>query len=354
MKRILLTGAGGTASRNVIASLRMAPESFYLVGVDSHPFHLASADVDAAYVVPRCTEPGYLEALQHIIREEQIDVVHPQPDVEVAFLSAHREAIPARLLLPADEVIQRCQDKMACNRVLAEAGVSVPYSVRVPSMEALGTCFEAVQQRSPTVWVRAIRGAGSRAALPVRTLEQAESWICYWMDKAGLHPRDFMLAEYLPGREFAFQSIWYEGELVVSMARERMEYLMGHLMPSGQSSSPSLARTVHREDVNETGTAAIRAVDPVPHGIYGVDMKENADGVPSVTEINPGRFFTTINFFSTAGCNMPWYYVRLAFGEVLPELVPYNPLPADLYWVRGVDHTPRLLTEIPFASSCVA
>ncbi len=36
------------------------------------------------------------------------------------------------------------------------------------------------------------------------------------------------------------------------------------------------------------------------------------------TEINIGRFFTTIHFFTQAGLNMPEIFMKLAFGEPVP------------------------------------
>ena len=147
---------------------------------------------------------------------------------------------------------------------------------------------------------------------------------------------DFMASELLPGREFAYQSVWQDGELVAGQARERVEYLYGHLTPHGQSSTPSVARTVRIPAVDVTALAAIRALDPCPHGVYCVDMKESADGTVKVTEINAGRFFTTSNFFAAAGLNMPDLLVRCALGE-RPERHGSSPLPQDLYWIRMVD-----------------
>jgi len=352
MKRILVTGVGGAAAMNFIASLRMAEESFYIVGVDINYYHLACADVEARYLVPPCDHSDYLNKLNEIISQEKIDLVHPQPDVEVAFLAEHRDQVATKMFLPSTEAIRICHDKMRCNQVLAQADIPVPYSVHLETLDDLPEAFMLIAQRSRIVWVRAIRGAGSRAALPVSTCLQAKGWISYWIEEKGLQPRDFMLSEYLPGREFAFQSIWYQGELITSMTRERLEYLMGNLMPSGQSSSPSVARTVHREDVNEVATRAILAVDSEPHGVYCVDLKENAVGIPCVTEINPGRFFTTSNFFSSAGCNMPYYYVCLALGNPIPSLPKYNPLDEGLYWVRGVDRIPKLFREEQWKTLC--
>jgi carbamoyl-phosphate synthase large subunit len=343
MKRILVTGAGGNASQSFIASLRMSGEPFYLVGTDTNPFHLEAADVEARYRLPRCNAPDYLAALRALLDREGIDLLHAQPDPEVAFLSAHRDALPVRLFLPSPGAIQTCHDKVQSNRVWHQAGVPVPLSFPVADGETLSQAVTRLLERGEQVWVRASRGAGSRAALPVCSERQAREWIHYWEVSKGLSPQDFMVCEYLPGAEFAFQGLWHRGRLVTSMARERVEYLFGNLMPSGQSSSPSIARTVHRDDVNDIATRAVQSIDPIPHGVYGVDLKENAAGVPCVTEINIGRFYTTSNFFSAAGCNMPWLYVQLAFDAVIPAMPAYNALEADLYWVRGVDRAPKLI-----------
>jgi carbamoyl-phosphate synthase large subunit len=203
---------------------------------------------------------------------------------------------------------------------------------------------EALLAQHDRVWLRARRGAGGRASLPVTGAEQAVMWARYWVAN-GLSMNDFMVSEFLPGREYAFQSIWQDGRLVTSQARERLEYLFGFLTPSGQTSSPALARTVHREDVNEAAANAVRAVDNGATGIFCVDLKENAQGVPCVTEINAGRFFTTSIFFSQAGCNMPYYYTRMAYGEELPALPEFDALPEGLYWVRLMDMGDKLLRE---------
>jgi ATP-grasp in the biosynthetic pathway with Ter operon len=154
-----------------------------------------------------------------------------------------------------------------------------------------------------------------------------------------------MVSEFLPGREFAFQSVWLDGRLVTSAARERLEYVFGHLMPSGQSSSPSVARTVHRDDVNELATTVVRAVDQQATGVFCVDLKEDEDGKPLVTEINAGRFFTTSNFLAEAGANMPYSYVRLALGEDVNGLPPYDAVEEGLYWVRMIDMGYKLVRE---------
>jgi carbamoyl-phosphate synthase large subunit len=157
-----------------------------------------------------------------------------------------------------------------------------------------------------------------------------------------MQPTDFMAAEMLPGREFAFQSIWQNGKLIAGQARERVEYLYGFLTPSGQTSTPAVARTVSDASITDLAIMSITALDEVPNGIYCADIKESASGIPMVTEINAGRFFTTSNFFSTAGLNMPDMAMRAAAGEQLQE-VGLSPLDDDLYWIRMVDMQYKLV-----------
>ncbi len=347
-RRILVTGAGGSAGINFVASLRMAASDLYIVGTDINAWHLELPDVDAAYLLPHCTEPDYIPTLKRLIALESIELLHAQPDMEVEVISAHRDDLGVRTFLPPHESILLCHDKMATNRRLREAGVPVPRSGHVQRLADIPAILEELGKPGQKVWLRATRGAGSRAALPVHSVRQAKEWIHYWRSTGRLETKDFMMSEFLPGGEFAFQSVWVDGELYVSQARERLEYIFGNLTPSGQSSSPSVARTVHRADVNRVATAAVRAVCNRPHGVFCVDLKENSDGVPCVTEINIGRFFTTSNFFATAGVNMPYLSVELAFGRRPPSPGRYDPLPEGLYWIRLMDKGPVMVGEGTF------
>ncbi|MEE9181265.1 MAG: hypothetical protein V3U33_01670, partial [candidate division NC10 bacterium] len=218
----------------------MSDRPFTLVGTDVNRWHLELPRVDARYVVPPAEDPRYVPTLQRIIAEEQIDVLHAQPDVEVAVLSEHRDEFPARTFLPSRETIRLCHDKMGTQARLESARVPVPRSAQVTHLRDIPETLNRLQEAGGPVWLRAIRGAGSRGAVPVRTSRHAKDWIHYWSTMKGLHVQDFMMAEFLRGREFAFQSLWKEGRLLTSACRQRLEYLFGHLTVSGQTSSPSV------------------------------------------------------------------------------------------------------------------
>lgn len=338
-KRILVTAVGGSGGSNYVSSLRLVnDENFYIIGTDVRKFFLELApNLDKKYLIPRADDKNYLDALNTIIQKEKIDFIHFQSEEEVWFAANNADKINAAFLVPDKKTLKTTYNKAAVNKALAKKHISVPGAIHLTSKEDIKTAIKLLKGKNEKVWLRAITGGGSRASLPVYTVKQAEGWIDYWRSYKGLDYQDFMISEFLPGKEFAFQSIWQNGKLITGMARQRVEYLFGYLFPSGQSSSPSVAMTVHRDDVNKTATNAVLSVDKNASGIFCVDIKENSDGIPCVTEINAGRFFTTNNNFSTAGLNMPYYHVLMGLGKKLPSIPQYNGIPEGWYWIRMID-----------------
>jgi carbamoyl-phosphate synthase large subunit len=207
----------------------------------------------------------------------------------------------------------------------------------------------ALENFGSPIWIRATHGAGGTGSTPAGNRETAVSWINYW--KTRNVAWRFIAQEHLPGRNMAFHSIWKDGKLVTSMARERLEYIYPHLAPSGITGTPAVQRTVHDRNVNETGTKAVLSIDRRFNGIACVDLKEDSEGTPCVTEINAGRMFTTSFFFSFASstlrkdyfANIPYLYLKLAYDEKLPKIPQYNVLPKNVYWIRHIDAPARLV-----------
>ncbi|MEM3622911.1 MAG: ATP-grasp domain-containing protein [Candidatus Bathyarchaeia archaeon] len=346
MKRILVTGAGGPAGVNFIMSLRIAPERIHMVGTEANEYYLYLAPVDKRYLVPKATDTDYIDRLNEIIRKEAIEFVHAQPDVEVAVISEKREKLNATTFLPSKDTVRKCQDKLNSAKIWQKNGVPV---ARVKELYSESDIDKAFDEFGSPIWIRARHGAGGRGSTPAHNRETALAWISYW--KYRKMDWEFIAQEYLPGRNLGFHSLWKDGELVVSMARERVEYIYPSLAPSGVTGTPSVQRTIHSETVNDIGTKAVLAIDPNFSGIACVDLKENKEGVPCVTEINAGRMFTTSFFFSYASkmlhknyyANIPYLYVKLAYNENIPKIPKYNVLPENIYWIRHIDAPARLV-----------
>jgi len=348
VKRILCTGAGGPAGVNFTMSLRIAPEKMFLVGTEANEHFLHLASTDKKYRVPRAKDPNYIDKLNEIIRKERIEFLHAQPDVEVEAVSEKREKINATVFLPSKATVKACQDKLESAKIWQKKNVPVARTVELRNDADIDRAF--AELGSP-IWIRARHGAGGKGSTPAENRETAASWIRYW--KGRRVDWQFIAQEHLPGRNIAFHSVWKDGDLVTSMARERLEYIYPYLAPSGIMGTPAVQRTVHDERVNKIGADAVLSIDSNFNGIASVDLKENGEGVPCVTEINPGRMFTTSFFFSFASkvlrgdycANIPYLCVKLAYKEAIPDLPKYDSLPADVYWVRHMDAPARLVKD---------
>jgi carbamoyl-phosphate synthase large subunit len=334
--KLLLTGAGGSASSNVLDALKLSTLDLDIIGVDSSQRMIALSAASQKFLVPHATDEEYLSDIIKLVEKYSIQVIHVQPDSEVNVLSANREKLNASIFLPDQDAIDLARDKEKFAVAMRKAAVPVPISGDGGGkLEFIQVCSELLRS-VPKLWVRARTGAGSRASLPVTSTSQAVNWIEWWIQEKNLAWEDFQVSEFLPGQEYALQTVWQNGLLISAEARVRISYLYGFLTPSGQSSTPSVARTTSNPEVYEVGLNAIRALSKNPHGIFCVDMKTDFDEKIKVTEINAGRFFTTSNFFAHAGVNMPEMSVRGALGETLSP-IGVGTLGDDLFWIRMVD-----------------
>jgi len=352
VKRILIAGAGGPAGINFTMSLKIAPEKMFLVGTEASEYYVHLARTDKSYLVPKATETDYVDKLNEIIEKEKIEFVHPQPDIEVLVIGENRNKLRAETFLPSQRTIRICQDKFLSTLTWEKGGITTPKTLEIKSEKDIEKAFNELGNH---IWIRARHGAGGRGSTPASSKETALAWTKYW--RARGKNWEFIAQEFLGGRNIGFHSLFKNGELVTSMARERLEYIYPQLAPSEVTGTPAVQRTIHDEKVNKIGTEAVLTIDPKYNGIACVDLKENADGTPCPTEINAGRMFTTSYFFSYAGAkmyaeynmpvewfaNFPYLYMKLAYGEAIPKIPNYNILPSDLYWIRHMDAPAQLI-----------
>jgi Fe2+ transport system protein FeoA len=338
-RRVLVLGAGAGPSNNLIRSLRAGDPSLVIVGCHSDRFLLRKSSAERNYLVPAATHPGFVDGLVQVIEAEHVDLLVPDTDPDVRAVSELREAIPCTVFLPRKDVVEICQDKLELTSFLRSRDVPAPLTYPVTALAEIDDLFRRLGSRS-RLWCRIRSGSGAFGAIPVTRPEQARSWISYWEEMRGVPATSFTLSEYLPGRDFSLQCLWKEGTLLLAKMSERLSYLGGASHPSGQSSTPALAKTVFEPRVFEVCLAAIRALDSRASGIFCFDVKEDAGGTPCVTEINAGRFAMITNLYDLAGKhNMATAYVRAALGEPV-EIVGEHDFAQEYYLVRDLDTVP--------------
>ncbi|MFX1258466.1 MAG: ATP-grasp domain-containing protein [Promethearchaeota archaeon] len=344
MKKILVCGAGGPAGVNFLRSLNSVDEEMELYGTDINIYHIEFAKpwTKKTFVVPRANSTQYISKLNEIIDKYQIELIYPQSDVEVAVISENREKLNTMTFLPKKETIRILQNKYESASIWKNNGFPTVKAIEISPNRLKEDLERALDILGDKIWLRAKRGAGGTGSTPVENVETGINWIMYWLSRG--KNWEFIAQEYLPGRNIAFQSVFKNGNIKTSQARERIEYIYPYLAPSGVTGTPIVARTIHDDNVNQMATKAILSIDSEATGVFCVDLKLDKNGNICPTEINPGRFFTTSYFFSAAAkkynlpkANMPYIFVKLAYNEKIPEGPNFNILPKDLYWIRHID-----------------
>lgn len=340
--KVLVLGAGGAAANGFSRALRLA-DNYQLVGANCDRDGLALAEVDEKHFLPHSSEPAYASGLLRLVERTRPDLVHAQNDEELAVVARLRDQLP--VFLPSDDAIHRCQNKWLSYVAWRTAGIPQPETFRACFSDDIREFAARV-----TVWLRPMKGAGGRGSLctddpdlAVRWLDHVNGWGTY------------TAAQTLSSRTITCQTLWYEGKLVCSQQRRRVSWHNSRSTPTGVTGSTGIGETCYDDEAQEIALRAVRVIDEKPHGLYGVDMAYNHDGIPprdgresglgapNPTEINVGRFFTTVpEFYARAGMNIADLYCRIAAGENPPSSAILNPLPDGLRWVRGMDCSPVL------------
>jgi carbamoyl-phosphate synthase large subunit len=336
MKRILVTGAGGTPAINFTRSLAASGEPISMVGADCNKYYLQRATCPERYLVPRADDPNYISVLRDLIKETGVEFLHTQNDLELAIISKNRAQLPIKTYLPSIETVSICMNKFETHHRWAKAGLPQPRTMMVNDENDLRTAFKEFGKQ---IWLRDVVGAAGKGSIPVSDLNVAKAWMDFRQGWG-----HFTAAEYLSPQSTTWQSIWKDGELIVAQSRKRLYWEFADRAPSGVTGLTGTGVTFADPAFDELALATIHAVDPKPHGIFSVDMTMDQKGKPNPTEINIGRFFTTHEFFTRAGLNMPLIYLKIAYGEPYPAPTKkINPLPSGLAWIRGMDVTPVLV-----------
>jgi carbamoyl-phosphate synthase large subunit len=337
MKRLIITGAGGSAGIGFTRCIRKANERIFTLGTDTSERMIHFAETDKKALVPRADSKGYIDALNELISKFKIDMLHAQPDLEIKRISEDRERLNCIVFLPSKEAIRICSDKFKLQRKLMQREVPTPKAIKINSKKDLVKAFE---EFGNIVWLRAIKGAGGRGSLLVKNIEHGIAWIDYWSGWGS-----FMANEYLPNENYGYDLIFKDGELYFAQGKQRIEYMLQRASPSGITGTAGIVKAVKNKEIEELAINAVYVVDKNPNGAYAVDLKVDVKGIAKVTEINAGRFLTSsLHFFYITNTLAPHLYIKLAFGEEVKK-GEVKPIKHGKIMVRNLDCYPLVFDE---------
>lgn len=347
MYKMLITGAGSAQTNGVVNCLLDDKEDCEIIGVGSDPYDLMFCRAHKRYLIPHSTKTEYKEVFLKILDIEKPDIVHFQHDVEMAIALRFEDEIRARgckLFVPDYETIDTCVYKYKSWKKFKAAGIKVPENEIINNEEDLKKAFEDLTDGEQPIWFRPMiignAGKGSFVTKDIAEAKENIENVSGW--------GNYMAAEYLPGENMTWLSIWNNGELIVAQGRKRGGWAYSSMSMSGVTGITKIGTTFSSKELDEISINCCKAVatNGIPHGIFGVDLKCDRNGIPNPTEINISRFFATVEFFEKAGLNMPAIFKDLALYGKKPELERIcNPLDDGLLWLRSLDDRPILTTE---------
>ena len=300
MVNVLLTGAAGAIGMDLAFSLNQAKINVFATEADEDNFFLVSKSCkyyNKVFRAPRAGNEDYIGRINEIIAKENIDLVIPNPDFEVGFISKVREQIKSKLFLPSDKTVQILLSK---SLTAQKVGNLAPRTFDVDSEEDLSRAISSEK----VVWLRPKTGAGGKGSLIVSDSKFGWMWVEYWKKRG--FSSSWIAQEYLNGGNYNVTLIYDRKSNLCAMGMlERLGYIHEAISPTGVTGDVRLAKTVKLDKIIDVAKKAVNMIDRNPVGIFSVDLMGD-----KVSEINP-RFAGRPRLYTLSGANFPAHIVDI-------------------------------------------
>ncbi|MCC8111769.1 MAG: hypothetical protein LIO74_09320 [Ruminococcus sp.] len=344
--KILVTGACGVTSRSVVRSLNRSAyfkDQCEFIGTDVcyNLYGIYEGLYSRVYQVPAYHAPNYREAIQEIIDAHDIEYAIIIPEPEALYWSEN--PFPVKFFRIPPKFGRAVLSKLHLYELLQGTGL-IPDFQLVNKKEILESA-NSVKLSYP-MWIRdysegTTSGMGSFAP---DNYEELKAWLCI-----NKKVDTFMLSEFLPGRNLACFLMYDNGKLLKYGVAQRIDYLMAKVAVSGITGNTSRGKLLNDENVFDVARNAVEYVTSTTgetmNGLVVVDLKENADGKPMVTEINL-RHVAFTSIFANAGFNFSEYQMLLLSGQkdLIPDELTMQ-FPENNIMLRDVDGLPIYLSD---------
>ncbi|MDE5875980.1 MAG: hypothetical protein K2H47_00515 [Muribaculaceae bacterium] len=338
---VLVTGACGVTSRSVVRSLNKSElfkDKLRFIGTDVcyNRYGIYEGLYDKVYKVPGYNAPEYREVMEKIIADNDIKYAVIIPEPEVLYWSEHPFDVRFHKIPP--RFSKAVLSKLSLYKLLEGTGLTPDYQIIPKLVEP-----ENIKLDFP-LWIRDYSEgttSGTGSFMP-KNFEQLRSWV-----NINDNIDTFMLSEYLPGRNLACFLLYDNGQLLKYGVAERQVYLMAKVAVSKITGNTNQGKLLNDDKVFEVARTAVERIAAITgetmNGLIVVDLKENADGQPLVTEINI-RHVAFTSSFANAGLNFAETQF-LILTDQKDKISPEKTLifPKDNLILRDVDGLPIYL-----------
>lgn len=345
---VLVTAAGGIVGQGIMKSLRLAsssslaPISYRILAVDASPLAAGLYRSDIGHIVPKATDPGYIDSIIKYLRDYEVEALFVGSDEELVAIATAKKRIemesPSKVLVTELDVIRIARDKWETYKVLKANNLSCAESCLPEDKDEFAEKFGF-----PLV-VKPREGFGSVNFFVVKSNDEIEYALTRIQDY-GWKP---MIQEYLPGLDDEFTSgvtVDKNGTYTMSSIAIRKYLKGGQTYKAFIDDYPMVRLSAENvaEKLGVTGAVNIQA-KYVPNE-EALSSSQNAtvseprnpneilhNGRMKIFEINP-RFSATCPLRSYAGINEPDIVFRnVVFDEKVDKISICRKLVCMRYW----------------------
>lgn len=187
---VFVTGAGALVGQGALRLLRTMRRPVRILTGDPDPRAAGHWLGDKAFVIPLAREPGFLGAIENIVRTEKVDLIFVGTDVELSLFAASKarfQTLGARVVVSPPRVVEIADDKWLTVQFLKESGFPAPETALSTKPDV---CKDLAQRRGFPLFAKPRRGARSVGARTVRNEADLAEVLA--------SPLELVLQEYLP------------------------------------------------------------------------------------------------------------------------------------------------------------
>jgi carbamoyl-phosphate synthase large subunit len=345
---VLVTASGGIIGQGIMKSLRLAtsssltPNCYRILAADSSPLAAGLYRSDIGLIVPKASEPEYIDSIIKHLKNYEVDALFVGSDEELVTIASAKKRIeresPTKVLVTELDVIKIARDKWETYKFLKSNNLSCAESCLPDNKE------EFTKEFGFPIIVKPREGFGSVNLFVTNSTYEME-YALKKIEEYGWKP---MLQEYLPGIDEEFTSgitIDRNSKYVMSSISIRKYLKGGQTYKAFIDDYPMVRLSAENvaKKLGVTGPVNIQAKYVREGEMIGSSQTaskfehRNLDetmqnGKMKIFEINP-RFSATCPLRSYAGVNEPDIVFRNAvLDEKIEKVSDYRRLVCMRYW----------------------
>ena len=282
----ILILSAGTRNKVVQYFKKEAGNTGRIIATDCSELAPAIYEADAHYIVPRITEPGYINHILEICKKEKIDGCFSLIDPELSMLAEHRDeflAVGCTPIISPYDSVEICFDKYRMYQTLLEYGI--PTGKCYIDAKAFMDAVRAGEISFP-VFVKPVKGSASININQVKGPKEIEVLFSLY--------DDLMVQEYMNGTE-------YGADVYVDMISGKTKAIFVKQKIAMRAGETDKSVSVKDEELFSLISSFVERLGL--RGIIDIDIFK-IDGTYYISEVNP-RFGGGYPHAYACGMNVP-------------------------------------------------